>query len=268
MADKTTQLILDALGRAALHPDGAPLHGNKTAPGLFPATAAGRQAAQRCKDEGLLRVVGSQTRGKTVQETCTPTEKGLAHLVSQSSPKHVLEDFVRALEGRQTQLHELSAATRQTHLGLEALRLVAQRVLEQLHSQTALSTPRSAVVAAQAASNSWYEAALHQLTRWQAAGASEDCPLPALFRQVEQTCAGLSVGQFHDGMRHLHEKGQIYLHPWTGPLYDMPEPTYALLIGHEVLYYASLRPAQHRAGTTNASRESEQFFSYEYSGPE
>ena len=27
MADNSSQLILDALGRAALHPEGAPLHG-------------------------------------------------------------------------------------------------------------------------------------------------------------------------------------------------------------------------------------------------
>ena len=39
----------------------------------------------------------------------------------------------------------------------------------------------------------------------------------------------------------LHETSQVYLHPWTGPLYDIPEPPYALLVGHEVAYYASVR---------------------------
>jgi len=29
--------------------------------------------------------------------------------------------------------------------------------------------------------------------------------------------------------------------PWTGPLYDLPEPHFALLVGHEVAYYASSR---------------------------
>ena len=38
-----------------------------------------------------------------------------------------------------------------------------------------------------------------------------------------------------------HDLGKIYLHPWTGPLYDIPEPPYALLIGHEIAYYASIR---------------------------
>ena len=31
---------------------------------------------------------------------------------------------------------------------------------------------------------------------------------------------------------------QVYLHPWTGPLYALPEPAFALLVGHEVAYYA------------------------------
>jgi hypothetical protein len=42
-------------------------------------------------------------------------------------------------------------------------------------------------------------------------------------------------------LRSLHDRERIYLHPWTGPLYALPEPAFALLIGHEVAYYASLR---------------------------
>ena len=51
----------------------------------------------------------------------------------------------------------------------------------------------------------------------------------------------LTIGQFHDSLRRLHEMEKIYLHPWTGPLYEIPEPACALLVGHEVAYYASVR---------------------------
>jgi hypothetical protein len=51
----------------------------------------------------------------------------------------------------------------------------------------------------------------------------------------------LTIGLFHDGLRGLCEAQCIYLHPWTGPLYDMPEPALALLVGHEIAYYASFR---------------------------
>jgi hypothetical protein len=72
-------------------------------------------------------------------------------------------------------------------------------------------------------------------------GALGDCPLPELFREVLAIAPTITVGQFHDGLRTLLEREQIYLHPWSGPLYGLPEPTLALLVGHEVAYYASVR---------------------------
>jgi hypothetical protein len=79
------------------------------------------------------------------------------------------------------------------------------------------------------------------LAAWHDSGALGDCPLPELFRRLQPRLPGLTIGQFHDGLRHLHQDEAIYLHPWTGPLYEMPEPALALLIGHEIAYYASLR---------------------------
>ena len=115
MADKSTQFILAALSRAAASPDGAPLFAAKSGPGLFPSTAAGKQAAQRCKDEGWLRSSSAEAdvpaappaaagdtavlvakKTKTAPEMCVLTDKGLAWLLSQNSPRQVLEDFVRA----------------------------------------------------------------------------------------------------------------------------------------------------------------------------
>ncbi|HXG09042.1 MAG TPA: hypothetical protein VNK04_04570 [Gemmataceae bacterium] len=233
MADKSMPLILTALSRAAADPVGLPLHGTRTAPGLFAATAAGKLAAQRCKEEGYLRVLRTETRGKAALEVCTITEKGLAYLLAQTSPRQVLEDLVRALQSRQAQADELLAVARQMQEGLEALRATAEKVLEQV------SRPASVGPAASAnGAETWPAAALACLARWEASGASEDCPLPELYRQ---TAASLTIGQFHDGLRRLYEQAQIYLHPWTGPLYEIPEPPYALLIGHEIAYYASLR---------------------------
>src|SRR5262249_23149025 len=132
-----TRLILDALGSAAADPAGVPLFGSRAAPGLFAATAAARQAAQRCKDEDYVRVVRSATRGKTVQEVFAITENGLAYLLSQVSSKQVLEDLVRALDARQAQVGELVAAARHTQESFEALRVTAQKVLQQLQQRGA-----------------------------------------------------------------------------------------------------------------------------------
>lgn len=238
MADRSTQLILDALSRAVADPTGMPLHGTRSAPGLFATTAAAREAAQRCKDEGYLRLVRTETRGKTVQEVCALTEKGLAYLLSQVSPKQVLEDFVRALKARQIQVGELVEAARTWQAGLDALKATAERILQQLHRPGAPADPAPGPATSTNGASTWLADVVTYLGQRQSAG---DCPLPELLQRARQTAPHLTVGQFHDGLRRLYEQEKIYLHPWTGPLYDLPEPAAALLVGHEIAYYASRR---------------------------
>jgi hypothetical protein len=254
VADKATQLILGALSRAAADPGGAWLYGNKTQPGLFAATTVARQAAQRCLDEGYLRIVGTEAAGKATRERYAVTDKGLAYLLSQVHPRQVLEDFIRTLDARQGQVKQLVDAARQMQAGLEALKASAETVLQHLQHRPPLVSP-SANGNGQAAKPSEEEpltavlAALRsRLASW-AAAASEDCPLPELYRQVRESLPGLTIGQFHDGLRRLNDEGQVYLHPWTAPLYALPEPAFALLGGHEVAYYASLRQDKFNHGS-------------------
>jgi hypothetical protein len=120
---------------------------------------------------------------------------------------------------------------------LEGIKASAEKVLGQMPA-----VPTGvAGVAGLGGVGGWKESALTFLARRQVSGASEDCPLPELFRQAQQAAPTLSIGSFHDALRQLHDGGQIYLHPWTGPLYAIPEPLYALLVGHEIAYYASPR---------------------------
>jgi len=65
--------------------------------------------------------------------------------------------------------------------------------------------------------------------------------LPELYGSLSTLEPSPTVGQFHDALRQLHAADRVYLHPWTGPLYALPEPPLALLVGHEVAYYASVR---------------------------
>jgi hypothetical protein len=243
MADKSTPLILEALGRAAAEPAGLPLLGTKGRPGLFAASAAAKQLAQRCKDEGLLRVVGTETRGKTVQEICALSDQGLAYLLDQVSPKKVLEDLARGLDARQGQIADLLASARQLQVGLDALKGIAEKILYQVQHPAATngSPARNGSAPARNGPEAWVGGLMTHLQNWRASGALEDCPLPQLYRIAQQVAPMLSIGQFHDGLRRLHEQQQLYLHPWTGPLYELPEPALALLIGHVIAYYASLR---------------------------
>lgn len=247
MADKSTQLILDALTRAAAEPHGLPLYANKSDTGLFPATAIAKTAADRAKADGLIKVVETEAKGKGVREVCVLTDRGMQFLTRQASPRQVLEDFVRVLEDRQSAVADLARSVSQMAAGLVAIRSAVEQVLPRLTTHPAingapmngqLAPPRPAVTAASDALIADVKA---RLAEWHAAaGASHDCPLPDLFRKLE-SADQVSVGLFHDALRQLHDDHQIYLHPWTGPLYALPEPAFALLVGHEVAYYASTR---------------------------
>ncbi len=245
MADKSNQLMIDALARAVADPAGMPLYTSKAIPGLFAATGAAKVAAQRCKDAAYLRVVRTETRGKTALEICSLTGKGLSYLLEQVSPKQVLEDLVRALEGQQHELTGLVNAARESQASLDALRITAEVVLKELvTSRPAVPTPNEMWQKFQgngATPATDDNAILKPLEQWHAAGATEDCPLPELYRRARETAPQLTLGQFHDVLRRLHQREQVYLHPWTGPLYDLPEPPLAFMVGHEIAYYASVR---------------------------
>jgi hypothetical protein len=255
VADKSSQLVLTALSRAVTDPTGVPLVAARSAPGLFPGTAAGKQAAQRCRDEGLIQPVDSRP------EVWTITDQGLSYLLDQVSPRQVLEDFVRALEARQTQAAELLDTARRMYQTLDALKARVEQVLPQVphvrlpdhngdnRSLTDLfaafrnGAPQQGADAPRAPESAVDAALTAHLERWQTSGASEDFPLPDLFRRTVADVPGLTLGAFHDALRRLHDTERLYLHPWTGPLYDLPEPPFALLVGHNVAYYASIRRA-------------------------
>jgi hypothetical protein len=263
VADKLTALTLAALGKVATSPAGMSLYGTRSAPGLFPNTAAGKAAARRAIDTGLLTPNRFAPAGK---ETYSPTESGLQFLLDQSNPKAVLEDFVRGVEARRTQVDDLLATAHAMSDELTALRATVAAVLPtvvQTRTTVDSSDPPSPYRGGAAGGiaemtrtkprASTATAILARLADWTStAGAGQDCPLPDLYRSLT-VCDDLTVGRFHDELRTLHAAHSLYLHPWTGPLYALPEPTFALLIGHEVAYYASLSGQWSVVSSQNAS---------------
>ena len=236
MADTSQALVLDALTRAAAEPDGLPLLGGKNAPGLFATNPAGKQAAQHTKSAGLLRVLRTETRGKGVQEICALTDKGLALLLEHTNPRLVLEAFVNALKAAHLQMDMLRASVHASQEHLLSLKSHAERVLDHLERPQLAPGKNNGKHEADAAAP-----LLAHLKGRHDAGTLDDCSLPELYRLVQCAHPGLTIGQFHDLLRQLCQDAALYLHPWTGPLYELPEPACALLVGHEVAYYASLR---------------------------
>ena len=153
---------------------------------------------------------------------------------------------MRAIEARQGQADELLTVARRLHGNLDALKDSVEKVLPLVAGAgrngdgplADLFRSFAKVAPAPALPD---DALMLHLERWHQSSASEDCPLPELFRRVSSDVPGLTLGAFHDALRRLHDAGRLYLHPWAGPLYDLPEPPCALLVGHVVAYYASSR---------------------------
>jgi DNA-binding PadR family transcriptional regulator len=271
VADKLTQQITDALARAAAAPTGLPLYTSKADAGLFPNAASAKPAAQKCLADELVRVVATDTRGKTQRDLYGLTEKGWEFLLAAVNPKQVLEDFVRVLEARQGEVGELLDTARRMAESLQGLKDAVARVLPEINLSRVKgpmshdkdprsrdpegSAPPTRIAGALLCESRLRDeadtalldappapdlapAVLAHLADWPGA---TDCPLPDLFRALSALDPAPSIGAFHDCLRKLHADGTVSLPAWTGPLYAMPEPAYALLVGHGIAYYASLR---------------------------
>src|SRR5439155_20936447 len=138
----------------------------------FATSVAARGLARRCKDEGYLRIVGTRSHGKSEQELCVITEKGLAFVLNQLGPRQILEDLVRALEARQGQVEELVTTARQWQISLDTLHSTIARVLEQIQKPDGNGVPGP--FPSTNGADYWKAEVLAHLAHWQAAGAMAD----------------------------------------------------------------------------------------------
>ena len=277
VADKLTQQIIDALTRVAAEPGGLPLYASKAEAGLFPNTVSAKPAAQKCLADGLLRATAPDPKAKAPRDRFTLTEKGWEFLLAAVNPKQVLEDFVRVLEARRGEVGELLDTARRMADSLQGLKDAVARVLPCVNSQrierrepvadtlpSPPTSPRGRGEGQEMALALPGAPATPDLAPAICAYLADhtgptDCTLPELFRALALTDAP-TIGAFHDCLRALYADGTVSLPAWTGPLYALPEPQFALLIGHGIAYYASLREAgvrrqdrENRAATVSNS---------------
>jgi hypothetical protein len=240
LGDKISQLIGEALSRAATNRSGFPLHGGRRT-GLFSNSMAAKKAAQVCKSEGYLETLAVESRGRQTREVCAITQKGLAYLLHQVSPKQILAELVQALHFQQSQTGELLKSVQQWQASIDSFKNLIHQYFQQCDLNGSLHLTQAAsngvMHHAGAKSESDIGASIvSQLDQWPGSG---DCPLPELFRRCGHE--NITIGQFHDELRRLQQEERVYLHPWTGPLSEIPEPAFALLAGHGIAYYASRR---------------------------
>jgi hypothetical protein len=83
----------------------------------------------------------------------------------------------------------------------------------------------------------WHAEGLEYLQAYQAQHLQALCSLPDWYDRVAQK-HGVSIGQFHDGIRELVQAGQIRLHSFSGPRSALERGEYAMVMNREIMYYA------------------------------
>lgn len=247
-ADKIIPALVEALKQALAESGEQRLFRSGKLSGLFPGRGGiNSEAAARALREGLLEVVRTETKGKTVIEWVRLTPRGVNFLYEHESPVRALEELRTVLASAQNgvphwladlrqKLQTLSDrlsedSTRWVHQ-LEALRQRVEEALRRIEG----SGPR--VPEGVAETVPWAAEALAYLERRREGGANGECPLPELFAALAENQPGLSVTAFHQGLRRLQERAALRLLPFAEANGELPQPEYALLHGAEVLYYA------------------------------
>jgi len=239
----TQALALQALSRALADSSPRILHGAK-GKGIFEgAGQTAKLAAQYCLERGLLEPTGQfDGKGKTKKEFYRITIAGVREVLGSSEPVALLGDCLAFLERNGEELKSIRAKVEETLAALQNQKAVMAALRERLQPpdlERFLQHVRNAndSAAKSAVSPDWPASALEYLESHQRRNPYGHCPLPELFHRVAEP-RGLTIGQFHDGLRQLLQQRQVRLHAFSGAAYQLEEEQYALVAGQEIKYYA------------------------------
>jgi hypothetical protein len=246
--DKVTQILIGALKQGAGEEGEQRLYRSGKLPGLFAGrTGLNAEIATQALQDGLIELVRTEAKGKNTIEWVKVTQKGVAYVLEHESPLRAMEELKAALEINQQGFpawlaqmrQDLDTLTLRLTQEVEAmgrrLEALAVRVTEALHRADKMGPqlPEGA-----AGALPWAHEALAYLEKRQAGGLGEKCPLSELFAALQQKEEGLTLKDFHAGLRRLHDRGVLRLLTYDGPD-GPPEPEYALLDGATMYFYAA-----------------------------
>ena len=243
--EKRTELILDALKPALVAPGEHRHFRSGKLGGLF-ASKHGipADAAKTALTDGLLELTRTETKGKFLVEWVRITPKGVTFVDKYDTPKATLRELKAVLGATRAGVPAWMADVRAelTAIGsaFEAkanaliLRLddLARRVESALRradvEKPAVREPVRQLVP-------WAADALEYLDQRDGAGAGWVCPLSELFHAVSSKHPGLTLAEFHAGLRRLSDVRAITLSPARGAL---AEPEYAFVVDGKMMAFA------------------------------
>jgi hypothetical protein len=246
------QLALQALSRALADPAAKVLYGSRKQPGIFASGAkAAKTAAQFCLDHGWLEPTDQfEGKGRSRKELYRLTPAGAQEALENSEPVTLLRGAADSLKQNAEQLETIKSRVQETLTSLRrqmdnvsGLKELVAKIQDRLlppdlaRLESSLQRAGSGPVPPGSSLADWLQGTLEYLADYQQRHPYGHCPLPELFHQVGAP-AGLSIGQFHDGLRRLVAQGKIRLHAFTGAAYQLQEEQFALVAGQEIKYYA------------------------------
>jgi hypothetical protein len=239
---RRTELLLEALKTAIANPGEHRLFRSGKLAGLFPSrTGTSSEAALIAVREGLLEVARTETRGKIVIEWVCATPQAVTFVHDYESPRSVLRELKDVLDATRAGVPSWMAEAKRevaalaTHFEVRAAAVLAR--LDDLATRVEAALRRAdlhfpAIAEPVGQVVPWAIEALEYLDRRSVTGATGDCPLPELFHAVRVKCPSLTLPEFHDGLRRLHDVRAVRLSPTD----EMSEPEYALPLGEQLVY--------------------------------
>ena len=242
--EKRDGVLLDGL-RAALSGDEHRLYRSGKTDGLFAGkTGVHGEAAALAIREGLLEYARTESRGRFEVEWVRLTSKGVEYLYQHDSPRAILGEMRQMLAAAQSgmpmwqdemlkSLEKLAThITDQMAHYLGKLDAISKRVEEAMRRADVMPELSQALQEL----IPWGVDALAYLDHRRAGGASNECPLPELFGAVHGKHAGLTIRDFHDGLRRLADNRAVKLTSWTGPG-SIPQPEHAMMAEGKLMYH-------------------------------
>lgn len=241
-------LLLDALKTALAAPIEHRLFQSGKLPGLFRSRyGPPAEAALFAIQEGLFETVRTEAKGRLIVEWVRATPKGVGFVHDHDSPKAVLSELKQLIgETRggiplwmsdvRTEIARLTTQfeerTREMTAKLDELGRRVDAALRRIDAAPKLADPLARLIP-------WGETALEYLDRRSAAGAGGPCSLVELFHAVRPSVPALTVPEFHDGLRRLHDTRAVRLCGTSAFPGVSADPEFAILVGAELCSFVS-----------------------------
>lgn len=248
-ADRVQETLLSALHEALAEPGEHRLFRSGKLNGLFPSrSGAGGDAAALALRDGLIELVRTETRGKSLVEWVRLTPRGVELIHKEATPGHTLAELRGALQTARDGLPAWKAALDRDLAGLrEHVLAEVERMgrrIDALAERVELTLCKIEDATGQIPEDAmrdvaWAGDAVGYLDRRKTTSNASECPLSELFDAIRPTHLDLTVTRFHEGLKRLQERRVLRLLPFTGEPATLTHPEFALPDGDAVLYFAS-----------------------------